>query len=293
MKNRLNILITGGSGFAGKHLIQHFSKDHRVFAPGHKELDLLNEKAVDNFFKTHKIDVVIHTALVGGSRAEEAEESALSKNIRIFFNIIRNKKYFKKMINCGSGAEYDKRFPIVEVKEENFGKKIPVDEYGLSKFVFSEYIENAKEDIVSLRIFALFGPGEDYRYRFISNAICRNLFGLSITMRQDVYFDYVNIKDFVKVVDYFVHHKTKYKIYNFGTGKRINIKTIAQKINKIADHKSKIIIKKRGLNNEYTCSNQRLLKEIKGFKFMDFDTSLEELYDWYKENKNLIKKEAI
>ena len=90
MKNKLNILITGVNGFAGSHLREYLQTKYKLYSPTHKELDLLNEKAVDVFFKSHKIDVVIHTALVGGSRKEESKESALDSNLRMFFNILKN-----------------------------------------------------------------------------------------------------------------------------------------------------------------------------------------------------------
>lgn len=292
MKNKMNILITGANGFLGNHLKEYLADKYILFTPSHKALDLLDENAVDNFFKTHKIDIVIHTALVGGSRKEEAKESALDQNLRMFFNIIRNKKRFKKMIHCGSGAEYDKRFPIIKVKEENFSKRVPIDEYGFGKYVCSKYIENVN-DIVDLRIFAVFGQGEDYRYRFISNAICRNIFNLPITMKQDVFFDYIYIKDFVKIIQYFIDNNPKHKFYNIGAGKAINLKTIAKKINTVADKKSKIIIKKDGLNNEYSCNNKRLLSEIKSLKFTKPDIYIKELYNWYKENKKLIDKKSL
>lgn len=289
----MNIFITGANGFAGRHLKTYLeSKKYKLFTPSHKELDLLDERAVDNFFKTSKIDVVINTALVGGSRKEEHEESALDNNLRMFFNIVRNKKRFKKMIHCGSGAEYDKRFPIIKVKEEDFDKRVPVDEYGFSKYICSKYIEQS-DNIVSLRIFALFGRGEKYQYRFISNAICRNIFGLPITMRQDVYFDYFNINDFVKIVGHFIKNDAKYKFYNIGSGRRINLKTITKIINEIADKKSEIIVGKEGLNNEYTCNNERLISEIPDFKFTKMEDSVRDLYFWYKENKNKIDKESL
>ena len=196
------------------------------------------------------------------------------------------------MIHFGSGAEYDKRFPIAKVKETDFDKRVPVDEYGFAKYLCSKYIENT-ENMVCLRIFALFGKGEDYRYRFISNAICRNIFGLPITMRQNVYFDYIYINDFVRIVEYFIENKAKHKSYNIGTGKRVNLKTIANKINDMADKKSIITIKKDGFNKEYTCNNKRLVNEIKGFKFTSFNDYMEDLYAWYKENKNSIKKDLL
>ncbi len=280
-KIKKTIFITGAGGFIGRNLTEKFNKKYNLLTPGHKELDLLDEKAVDNFFKKNKIDVVINCAVIGGSRKEEYVDSSFSDNLKIFFNLLRNKDPYKKMIHLGSGAEYDKSKPIVKAKETDLGKTIPKDEYGFFKYICSKYIEKEK-NIVCIRIFGLFGKYEDYRYRFISNAIVNNLKGLPIILNQNVFFDYLYINDFVRIVDYFINHKAKHKFYNIGTGKKIDILTIANKINKIADKKSKIKVKNTGLNNEYTCDNSKLMNELKKFSFTDFDKSLKELYDWYR-----------
>lgn len=279
--NKKTIFITGARGFIGRNLTEQLGKKYNLLAPRHKELDLLDEKVVDNFFKKNKIDVVINCAVIGGSRKEEHVDSSLSGNLRIFFNLIRNKNRYKKMIHLGSGAEYDKTKPIVKVKETDLGKTIPKDEYGFFKYICTKYIEKEK-NIICLRIFGLFGKYEDCRCRFISNAIVNNLKSQPITMNQNVFFDYTDINDFVRIVDYFINYKTKYKFYNIGTGHRIDILTIANKINKISNKKSKITIKNMGLNNEYTCDNSRLVNELKKFEFTDFDKSLVGLYNWYK-----------
>jgi GDP-L-fucose synthase len=275
------IFITGAKGFIGRNLTEKLNKKYNLLTPSHKELDLLNEKNVDNYFNKNNIDIVINCAVIGGSRIEEYVDTSLSNNLRIFFNILKNKGKFKKMIHLGSGAEYDKSKPIVKVKETDFGKIIPKDEYGFFKYICSKYIEK-EENIISLRVFGLFGKYENFNFRFISNAIVSNLKGLSININQNVFFDYVYINDFVKIVDYFINHKTKNKFFNIGVGKKIDILTIAKKINSISKNQSKIIIKNKGLNNKYTCNNSLLMNELKKFSFADFDKSLVELYNWYK-----------
>ncbi len=287
-----NIFLTGGNGFIGKNILEQLGNKYNFYHPTHKELDLLNRDAVDNFFRSHKIDIVIHAAVIGGSRTEEYIGGMLEGNLKIFFNIVKNKKYFKKMIHFGSGAEYDKSVPIVKVKEKDFDNKVPQDEYGFFKYVCSKYIEEAG-DIVCLRIFGLYGKHEDYRYRFISNAICRNIMKLPIAMNKDVYFDYIYIDDFIKILDHFITYNTSQKFYNIGTGVRINLLTIAKKINEIADNKSKIIVKNKGLNNEYTCDNSRLKKELRGIYFTDFDETLINLYNWYKSIKPSLDKDSL
>lgn len=291
-RKKIKILLTGAEGYIGRNIKEQLEEEYTIYTPSHKDVDLLNTESVDKYFKKNSFDIVVHTAIVGGSRPEEKVDTALHQNLRIFFNIIKNKKSFNKMIHFGSGAEYDKKRPLDKIREKDFDKKVPLDEYGFFKYVSSKYIEKS-DNIIHLRIFGLFGKYEDYRYRFISNAICRNIFGLQITISQDVYFDYVYINDFVRIVKYFIEHKSKEKFYNIGTGKAINIFKIAKKINTLGQKKSKIIIKKRGLANTYSCNSSRLLKELGRFKFTDFDTSLCELYQWYQENKSIIDVRSL
>ena len=40
-------------------------------------------------------------------------------------------------------------------------------------------------DAVELRPFGVYGPGEDYAIRFISNACCKALLGMPVTLRRD------------------------------------------------------------------------------------------------------------
>ena len=283
------ILITGSTGCIGLNLIEQLDrKKYNLLTPKHKELDLLKDSAVSKYFKKNKIDVVVNCALVGGSRNEEYVNNMVSVNLKMFFNIVRNKKYFGKMIHIGSGAEYDKSRPLIKIKEEEFDRMVPKDDYGFFKYVCSKYIESA-DNIVSLRMFGLYGKYEDYKLKFISEAICKNILGLPIIINKNVYFDYVYMNDFIKIIEYFINNSAKYKFYNVGKGKKINILTIAKSVNKIADKKSEIIVKNKGLNNEYTCDNSRLMKEIKNFKFTDFDQSLKEFYLWYKSIKSTLE----
>ena len=283
------ILITGSTGRIGLNLIEQLDrKKYNLLTPKHKELDLLDDSAASKYFKKNKIDVVVNCALVGGSRNEEYVNNMVSVNLKMFFNIVRNKKYFKKMIHIGSGAEYDKSRPLIKVKEEEFDKMIPKDDYGFFKYICSKYIEST-DNIICLRIFGLYGKYEDYKLKFVSESICKNILGLPIIINKNVYFDYVYMNDFIKIIEYFINNSAKYKFYNVGKGKKINILTIAKSVNKIADKKSEIIVKNKGLNNEYTCDNSRLMKEIKNFKFTDFDQSLKEFYLWYKSIKSTLE----
>ena len=67
----MNIFITGSNGFIGTHLKEylksHYS-NYNLFTPSSKDLDLHNEKMVDEYILSNKIDIIIHLANRGGGR---------------------------------------------------------------------------------------------------------------------------------------------------------------------------------------------------------------------------------
>lgn len=286
------IFITGGSSFIGRNLKEQLREGYNIIAPSHKELDLLDTKTVNEYFKRNKIDTIVHAALYIGPKKKEFAPDILRKNLIIFFNLIANRKRYKKLIVLGSGAEYNKARPIINVTEEDFGQSIPEDDYGFLKYCISKYVEQIR-NVYALRLFAVYGKYEDYTRRFISQAICRTLFNLPIVIKQNVYFDYLFIDDLVKIIEFFIDRKPKYKWYNVGRGEKIDLLTIAKMIKKNMHSQHKIRILHPGWNNEYTCNNARLLSEIKGFQFTDFDQSLKILQDWYTMRKSHIGKEDL
>ena len=298
MQHKKKILITGGGGFIGRNLVEYLSnnEEYKILAPRHKELELLDENIVRDFFARNKIDVVIHTAHFGGNRklAPIECQDALKKNLVMFFNIASNSKNYGRMIFFGSGAEYDKSQDIRQVKEEGFGKHVPRDEYGFAKFICSKYIEASSDNkMISIRPFGVFGKYEDYETRFISNIICRILFDLPVEINQNMLLDYVYIGDVCRIIEHFIEHEPKHRFYNLGNGKHMDLLALAKKMKQVSRNDFEIKIKKKGMNKEYTCNNSRLMKEMPGFKFTPIEESLRELYAWYKNNKDIIKKDNL
>lgn len=278
---KLRLFITGGNGFIGRNLIESLSSKYWILSPNHKELELTNERQVINYFKSHKVDVLIHCANIGGTKGTVDTPNITEINLKIFFNLLNCKKYYKKMIFFGSGAEYDKRRDLVKVKENDFGKNIPVDSYGFYKYVCSKFIEKEK-NIINLRLFGVYGKYEDFETRFISYAICRALLNKPINIQKNVVFDYLYINDLVKIVEYFIKNKIEHKFYNVGRGVSMDIKTIAQLIIKFSSKNVPINIIDKDLNNEYTCNITRLQKIIKELKYTDFPASIKEMISYYQ-----------
>ncbi|MFH1520270.1 MAG: NAD(P)-dependent oxidoreductase [Candidatus Micrarchaeota archaeon] len=289
-----DIFLTGGAGFVGKNLYEQLSEKYNLYAPSHGELELEDTDAVEDYIKSHSFDAVIHAANWGGTRKKtENLENNVEKNLKFFFNVVRCKKYFKKFIQLGSGAEYDKLNYLPKMKESYFDNHIPVDSYGFYKYVCSKYIEKMDDSVV-LRIFGCYGKYEDYEIRFISNAICKAIFDLPIVItNKNVSFDYLYINDLVKIIDHFIENNGQYKFYNVTPDKSIDLLTLAHKVRDISGKRVDILVKNPGENPEYSGDNTRLKEEIKNLKFTNIDDGIHELYAWYNNNKNALNYDKI
>lgn len=291
----MNIFITGSNGFVGSHLKEYLEKNYPsyvLFTPSSTELDLANEQEVDKYILLNKIDLIIHLANRGGGRDTVDMKNVTEYNLRIFFNIVKHEKNVKKIISFGSGAEYSKHKPIIAAKEEDYLLNKPLDEYGFYKSVTSKYIERS-DRIIQLRIFGAYGEYENYKYKFISNAIVKNILHFPIVIHKNVFFDYVYIDDLVKMIDWFIHNDAKEKIYNVATGKKVDLITLANLVNETSDYKSDICVLNEGLNHEYTSNNDRLIGELKDFEFTSHKTAIEKMRKYFQENIDELDQETI
>jgi len=291
--SKMKILIIGANGFIGKHLREHFTKNgtYTLLTPDSKTLNVSDESSVDNYLHATQPDIIINCANRGGGR-DSGNENIVHENLRMFFNIVKHSDKVSKIIHFGSGAEYSKHKPIVDVKEENADVAIPLDEYGFYKSVCSKFIEKSDNNL-NLRIFGCYGEYENYEFKFISNAIVKNLLHLPITINKNVFFDYIYVDDLVKIVDYFLHHDSKHKVYNLTTGKKIDLITLANLVNETSDFTSEIKIVNEGLNNEYTSDNNRLMDEISGFEFTSHREAIIRMQNYYRSILGQIDRKKI
>ena len=188
----MKILITGTNGFIGKNLIEYFkTRDEDIYCPKRQQLNLLDSDYVFEYLNNNKFDLIIHCGI---------NINSVEENLKMYFNLERCSKHYGKMFCIGSGAEYDMRNYKIRMKEHYFKNNIPEDIYGFSKYVIARDIEAKKKNIYNFRVFGIFGKYEDYKRRFISNNICRVICNLDITINKNMFFDYIYVNDFCRII---------------------------------------------------------------------------------------------
>ncbi|KKU76040.1 MAG: NAD-dependent epimerase/dehydratase, partial [Candidatus Wolfebacteria bacterium GW2011_GWA1_47_6] len=264
-----------------------------VFAPLRNELNLIDDDAVGVFLKKNNIDVIIHSATTSLSGKTYPLE-VCEHNLRMFFNLQKHMTPAIKLINLGSGSEYGRSHWHKKMAEEYFDEHIPEDSHSYSKYLISKYVRDINsEQLVCLRLFGIFGKYEDYRYKFIANAIVKSLLGMPIVINQNVVYDYLYINDLYKIIGHFIHNDSKEKIFNVTPTESIDLVTIANIINELSGNTTEIQVLNPGIGVEYSGDNKKLLSEMGDFKFTSSKAAIAELYAYYRTIQDNLDVDAV
>lgn len=247
---KITVLIAGGTGFIGSHLIQKCKKNNwNIISLSLKKkikkktsgitsinLNIGKKNILYKKLSKFKIDYIIN--LAGHINHYEKKKTFESHFIGCQNLIdLAVKKKIKKFIQIGSSVEYGfSNSPISESKTTSLRELKSI--YGKSKLRSSKYLirisKKKRLKYIILRPFLIYGPGQTNN-RLIPNTIinCLKNKNFSCSSGQQTR-DFLYIDDFVNLVIKCVQNKNVYnKIFNAGSGKPIKVKQIINKIKKI------------------------------------------------------------
>jgi len=222
--DEIKILVTGGNGYIAKSLNSFLNKKYEIILVTRNDFDLSDYKQTCNWFKNKKIDVVIHTAICGGSRLQHDDESVFNKNISMFDNLVANKHCFSKLISFGSGAEiFHGNTPYANSKREIASKIQDLDNF------------------YNLRIFATFDENE-LDTRFIKANLLHYIQKEPIIIHNNKQMDFFYMKDLISLVEYYIQNSNLPKTVDCSYKEKHTLIDIANYINTLSDYKVPIIV---------------------------------------------------
>lgn len=247
------ILITGGRGFIGSYLRQHYQSQPTVYAPERSRLDLTNSASVDHFFATHEVDTVIHTALAGRNNLNGVDYEQSRQNLEMFNNIWRNRHRFKKLINMGTGNEFDTTVNINLATEDTLFDRLPVASYAYAKNIIARICRDTP-GFTNLRLFGVFHHTETPLRFFKRLAYSKEVFHIF----QDQYFDFFNLEDLPTVIDSVLSEQVEYNDINVVYSKKYLLSEYAQQLAHIKGIDTSRIIVDAVASNNFTGDDTRL-----------------------------------
>jgi GDP-L-fucose synthase len=192
----------------------------------------------------------------------------------------------------GSGAEFDKSRDISRVTEDSIGERIPNDPYGLAKYWCNMAARSAAH-VVNLRLFGVYGPGEGYLYKFISNAIVKALLGFPIRIRQNVRFSYLYIDDIAPIVDHVLHASHPQPDYNIVPRDTVTLVELANIVRETVGKESQIDVDEEGMNYDYTAVPARIVEELPRLVFTTPQEGVARLVAFYRMRLSEVDQESV
>jgi GDP-L-fucose synthase len=268
------IFIAGHKGMVGSALVYILKKQNvEIITKDRKELDLLNQHEVQNFFKKQQIDqVYLAAAKVGGIYANKNYPAEfIYENLMIQTNVIHfaflNK--VKKLLFLGSSCIYPKNASQPMNEEELLnGRLEPTNEpYAIAKIAGIKMCESynrqyAKSYGIDYRCIMptnLYGPGDNYHpenshvipgmiYRFheakINNLPDVTVWGTGTPKREFLYVDDMAKASILLMnIDKKIYDKHTSSIcshINVGSSEDLSIKELAETIKEVVGFKGKI-----------------------------------------------------
>ena len=272
---KLKIFIAGHKGMVGSALTRILKlQDVELITKDRKELNLLNQNEVQNFFKNQKIDqVYLAAAKVGGIYANNTYPAEfIYENLMVQNNVIHNAflSGVKKLLFLGSSCIYpkDANQPIKE-EELLTGKLEPTNEpYAIAKIAGIKLCESYNRqykvthgiDYRSIMPTNLYGPGDNYHpknshvvpgliYRF-HQAKIKNLDKVIIWGTGNVRREFLYVDDIARASIYIMnldeklynkHTNSRCSHMNVGSGKDLTIKELVKIIKEIVGFKGNTV----------------------------------------------------
>ena len=294
-----NVLITGGTGFLGSHLVKKVLEtadivvvptlDIRKDKPlnRHKinnkkllliEGNITNSKFIEQLFNEYEFDTVFHLAAISEVRkCQPNPKLTFDVNIKSTINILEAcRKYSVKSILLSSSdkAYGSGNLPYKETNNLN-GKSIYEVSKSCMDLISRSYFYNYNLPLVVTRCCNIYGPYDTNSSRIIPNTINKIKQGKNPVIwkgSEEAIREFIYVDDVVDAYLSLIKNidKTKGEAFNVGSGCKISMKNLVEKI--ISNANAKITIDY--VDKDFPEINHQYVDTTKIKKFIKWESKI-------------------
>ncbi len=310
-----NILVTGGAGFVGGHLVEELIKlkanvfvvdinlDKRsyLFTENlHKKskvinLDICDYKKLLALIKKYKIEFIFH--LAAQALVEEAFKNpkhTLDNNILSTINIleaVRINPYIKGLIVASSDKAYGKLSEAQYTESNPLSGDHPYDtSKSVTDLISTTYYKTYKIPVVVTRFGNIYGEGDLNFSRIIPGIMKSLIRNEELKIRSDGKYirDYLYVKDVVKGYLLLAENieKIKGEAFNFGSDETLSVLQLINQLKQILNKEIKYKILNTAKNEiPYQSLDYSKIKKILGWEPKESIVStVKKILEWYKDS---------
>jgi len=304
MKTTSKIYIAGHRGLVGSAIVRKLESDGytNIITRTHAELDLLNQKAVTDFFESEKPEYVfLAAAKVGGIMANKTYPADfIYQNLVIETNIVESahQSGVIKLLFLGSSCIYPKLAPQ-PIKEEYLmtGPLEPTnDAYAIAKIagikMCQSYNTQYGTNYISVMPTNLYGENDNFdpETSHVLPALIRKFYEAKLAEAPSISMwgtgtakrEFLYVDDMATACVHLMNTYNEPEIVNIGTGEDITIKELAETVAKIVGYEG--ILEWDATKPDGT---PRKLLDVSrlhslGFKHtVSLEEGIKKTYEWY------------
>jgi UDP-glucose 4-epimerase len=306
------VLVTGGAGFIGSHLVDRLlkedaahvvvidnmflgSEDNLTDALATGRLSLYKDDAefttsLDYLFQRHPIDIVFNCATKALNYSFMNPANAFSTNVTVTLNLLelQRRGAFKSLCHFSTSEVYGSA--VYEPMDEKHPRN-PTTTYAAGKaaadLALESFVHMFGLDAFIVRPFNNYGPRQNHKgllagvipitaWRMLNNGI-PEIHGDGRQSR-----DFIHVRDTVDAVVKLFRVLPAGESVNISTDNQITISELVKRIATILGYKGEILRKPARAADVlcHNASNQKVHTLI-DYSLTDFDEGLSETLDWY------------
>lgn len=303
LKNK-KILVTGGAGFLGSHLINNLKQNgvKEIVIPRSAKDDLRDIEVCKRLVKD--VDVVIHLAAKVGGIGFNKEHPAemFYDNIMMGSQLLHEawKANVEKFVALGTICCYPK-FTPVPFREEDIWNGYPEETnapYGLAKKMLLVQSQSYRDQYGFNSIFILpvnlYGPGDNFNPEssHVIPALIKKFYDAKKSGAKEVVIwgtgkptrEFLYVEDAAEGIMLAAQNYNKSEPVNLGAGFEISIRDLAKLIKKIVGYKGKLVwdTTKPDGQPRRKLNTQRAKKEFGFEASTSFEKGLGKVIEWYE-----------